>query len=100
MTEPPAYWYGGRAAKTDARTEAYGSIDEANSALGLARALCKAENQADLHATILSLQHDLFVAGAGRRPTSPEAADRLQDGVSRQSPLGWSRPSRSTSTTT
>jgi cob(I)alamin adenosyltransferase len=75
-------WYGGRVAKTDARTEAYGSIDEANSALGMARALCKAENQADLHATILSLQQDLFVAGA-ELATSPEAADRLQDGVSR-----------------
>ena len=75
-------WYGGRVAKTDARTEAYGSIDEANSALGMARALCKAENQAELHATILSLQQDLFVAGA-ELATSPEAADRLQDGVSR-----------------
>jgi cob(I)alamin adenosyltransferase len=75
-------WYGGRVAKTDARTEAYGSIDEANSALGVARALCKAENQADLHSTILSLQQDLFVAGA-ELATSPEAADRLQDGVSR-----------------
>ena len=75
-------WYGGRVAKTDARTEAYGSIDEANSALGMARALCKAEDQAELHATILSLQQDLFVAGA-ELATSPEAADRLQDGVSR-----------------
>jgi cob(I)alamin adenosyltransferase len=75
-------WYGGRVAKTDARTEAYGSIDEANSALGVARSLCKQDNQADLHATILSLQHDLFVAGA-ELATSPEAADRLEDGVSR-----------------
>jgi cob(I)alamin adenosyltransferase len=75
-------WYGGRVAKTDARTEAYGSIDEANSALGAARALCKAENQADLHSTILSLQQDLFVAGA-ELATSPEAADRLEDEVSR-----------------
>jgi cob(I)alamin adenosyltransferase len=75
-------WYGGRVAKTDARTEAYGSIDEANSALGAARALCKAEDQSDLHATILSLQQDLFVAGA-ELATSPEAADRLQDGISR-----------------
>jgi cob(I)alamin adenosyltransferase len=75
-------WYGGRVAKTDARTEAYGSIDEANSALGVARALCKAENQADLHTTILSLQQDLFVAGA-ELATSPEAAERLEDGVSR-----------------
>jgi cob(I)alamin adenosyltransferase len=75
-------WYGGRVPKTDARTEAYGSIDEANSALGLARSLCKRDGQADLHATILSLQHDLFVAGA-ELATSPEAADRLEDGVSR-----------------
>jgi cob(I)alamin adenosyltransferase len=70
-------WYGGRVAKTDARTEAYGSIDEANSALGVARSLCKAEGQADLHATILSLQENLFVAGA-ELATAPEAADRLQ----------------------
>ena len=75
-------WYGGRVAKTDPRTEAYGSIDEANAALGTARALCKAEDQRDLHATILSLQHDLFVAGA-ELATAPEAADRLEDGVSR-----------------
>jgi cob(I)alamin adenosyltransferase len=75
-------WYGGRVPKTDARTEAYGSIDEANSALGVARSLCKGDNRADLHATILSLQHDLFVAGA-ELATSPEAAGRLEDGVSR-----------------
>jgi len=75
-------WYGGRVPKTNARTEAYGSIDEANSALGVARSLCKAENQADLHATILSLQEDLFVAGA-ELATAPEAAERLEDGVSR-----------------
>src|SRR5262249_62258713 len=75
-------WYGGRVAKTDARTEAYGSIDEANSALGMARALCKAEGQDDLHATILSLQHDLFVAGA-ELATAPDAANRLEDGISR-----------------
>jgi cob(I)alamin adenosyltransferase len=75
-------WYGGRVLKTDPRTEAYGSIDEANAALGVARALCKAEDQRDLHATILSLQHDLFVAGA-ELATAPDAADRLEDGVSR-----------------
>jgi cob(I)alamin adenosyltransferase len=75
-------WYGGRVAKTDVRTEAYGSIDEANSALGVARALCKQENQRDLHATILSLQQDLFVAGA-ELATAPDAAGRLQDGISR-----------------
>jgi cob(I)alamin adenosyltransferase len=74
-------WYGGRVAKTNPRTEAYGSIDEANSALGVARALCR-ENQTDLRSTILSLQRDLFVAGA-ELATAPDASDRLEDGVSR-----------------
>ena len=74
-------WYGGRVAKTDPRTEAYGTVDEANSALGVARALCK-ENQADLRSSILSLQRDLFVAGA-ELATAPDAADRLEDGISR-----------------
>ena len=36
----------------------------------------------DLHATILSLQQDLLVAGA-ELATAPEAADRLEDGISR-----------------
>jgi cob(I)alamin adenosyltransferase len=74
-------WYGGRVAKTNPRTEAYGTVDEANSALGVARALCK-ENQADLRSSILSLQRDLFVAGA-ELATAPDAADRLEDGISR-----------------
>ncbi len=74
-------WYGGRVPKTDARTEAYGSIDEANSALGVARALCK-KNQSGLASDLLQLQRDLFVAGA-ELATAPEAADRLEDGVSR-----------------
>ena len=74
-------WYGGRVPKTDTRTEAYGSIDEANSALGMARALCK-KNQSGLASDLLQLQQDLFVAGA-ELATAPEAADRLEDGVSR-----------------
>lgn len=75
-------WYGGRVAKTDVRTEAYGSLDEANSALGVARSLCKEEDQADLHETILALQRNLFVAGA-ELATAPEASERLEGGVSR-----------------
>jgi cob(I)alamin adenosyltransferase len=74
-------WYGGRVAKTNPRTEAYGTVDEANSALGVARALCR-ENQGDLRSTILSLQRDLFVAGA-ELATAPDASERLEDGVSR-----------------
>jgi cob(I)alamin adenosyltransferase len=75
-------WYGGRVPKTDVRTEAYGSLDEANSALGVARSLCKADGQAEVHDTLLALQRNLFVAGA-ELATAPEAAERLEGGVSR-----------------
>jgi cob(I)alamin adenosyltransferase len=74
-------WYGGRVPKSDARTEAYGALDEAASALGAARALCGPDDD-ELRADILRLQDDLFIAGA-ELATAPEAADRLQDGVSR-----------------
>jgi cob(I)alamin adenosyltransferase len=75
-------WYGGRVPKDSSRTEAYGSLDEACSALGVARALCTAEGSAELAADILRLQDDLFVAGA-ELATAPEAAERLEDGISR-----------------
>jgi cob(I)alamin adenosyltransferase len=74
-------WYGGRVQKHDARTEAYGSLDEAVSRLGQARALC-AKNQGDLAGDILRLQRELFVAGA-ELATAPEASERLEDEVSR-----------------
>jgi cob(I)alamin adenosyltransferase len=74
-------WYGGRVPKHHGRTEAYGALDEACSQLGLARALCAAE-KAGLAADILRLQDDIFVAGA-ELATAPEAAERLEDGVSR-----------------
>jgi cob(I)alamin adenosyltransferase len=75
-------WYGGRVPKSDPRTEAYGTLDEAASVLGVARSLCLAAEQNDLADDILSLQNDLFVAGA-ELATAPEAAGRLEDGVSR-----------------
>jgi cob(I)alamin adenosyltransferase len=74
-------WYGGRVPKSDARTEAYGALDEAASQLGAARSLCGAA-EAELAADILRLQDDLFIAGA-ELATAPEAAERLTDGVSR-----------------
>jgi cob(I)alamin adenosyltransferase len=73
-------WYGGRVAKSDPRTEAYGSIDEAGSALGVARSLC--EEGSELADDILRLQDDMFIAGA-ELATAPEAAGRLEDGISR-----------------
>ena len=77
-------WYGGRVAKSDPRTEAYGALDEAASALGVARSLCGPDD-AELAADILRLQDDLFIAGA-ELATAPEAAERLVDGVSRVTP--------------
>ena len=74
-------WYGGRVPKHHGRTDAYGTLDEACSLLGVARALCGPE-QAELAADILRLQDDIFVAGA-ELATAPEAAGRLEDGVSR-----------------
>jgi len=74
-------WYGGRVPKHHGRTDAYGTLDEACSQLGVARALCGPE-QAELAADILRLQDDIFVAGA-ELATAPEAAGRLEDGVSR-----------------
>jgi cob(I)alamin adenosyltransferase len=74
-------WYGGRVPKHHGRTEAYGALDEAGSELGVARSLCDA-GESDLAAGILRLQDDLFVAGA-ELATAPEAAERLEDGVSR-----------------
>ncbi len=53
--------YGGRVPKDDARLEAYGSLDEAVSALGLARALVADVGMA---ARILALQRELFTVGA------------------------------------
>jgi cob(I)alamin adenosyltransferase len=81
--------YGGRIAKDDVRTEAYGTIDEAVACLGLARAEATelvragaAAAIAQLGDTLLQLQRDLFVAGA-ELATNPEAWERLRDGQTR-----------------
>jgi cob(I)alamin adenosyltransferase len=76
-------WYGGRVPKYSGRPEAYGSVDEAASALGLARAA--AERGGELHTDILRVQNELFVAGA-ELATAPEAAERLEPGVSKVTP--------------
>ncbi len=83
---------GPRVAKDDPATEAYGTIDEAVAALGVARAeLLDAAGApgapgrfAELAALVLRLQRELFVVGA-ELATTPAARDRLTDGVTRVS---------------
>jgi len=53
---------GPRRAKDDLRVEAYGTIDEANSAIGLAR--LHTSGLPELDAMLMSIQNDLFDLGA------------------------------------
>jgi len=76
---------GDRVSKADLRTDAYGTTDEAVSALGLARASIRAatdRTEVRLTALILRLQRELFVVGA-ELATHADRRDRLTDGVSR-----------------
>jgi cob(I)alamin adenosyltransferase len=68
---------GGRVPKDDTGPEAYGAVDEAVSALGIARAAA----DADLAVEILDLQRQLFVVGA-ELATLPQNRSRLVPGVS------------------
>jgi cob(I)alamin adenosyltransferase len=85
--------YGGeRISKDDVRTEAYGTIDEAVAALGLARARLGLKEEygvlspglRPLRDLVLRFQRELFVAAA-ELATNPGAWDRLEDGRTRVS---------------
>ncbi len=76
---------GDRISKADLRADAYGTTDEAVSALGLARAAIGSETdrtEARLADLILRLQRELFVVGA-ELATHVNRRERLTDGVSR-----------------
>jgi cob(I)alamin adenosyltransferase len=71
--------YGGRVDKSDARTEAYGTTDEAVAALGMARVFIADSLLADL---VLRLQRDLFVVGA-ELATATENSHKLRPGTTK-----------------
>jgi cob(I)alamin adenosyltransferase len=81
---------GERISKDDPRTEAFGAIDEAIAALGMARAELGLKAQYGtlprvidrLPDVILRIQRELFVAGA-ELATAPGAADRQRPGETR-----------------
>ena len=83
---------GDRVRKDDLRTEAFGTLDEAVAALGVARAElgaisagdAGAEAAADLAGLILRLQRELFVAGA-ELATDPGSRSKQRDGETRVS---------------
>jgi cob(I)alamin adenosyltransferase len=75
-----ALLFGGRVAKDTVGPDAYGAVDEAVSALGLARA--EVERGSELDELLVRLQRELFVVGA-ELATAPENREKLEDGVSR-----------------
>ena len=66
--------YGGRVPKTDPRCEAYGTTDEAVSALGLARALSDDPRVKEI---VTQVQRELFTVGA-ELATAPEQYGTMQ----------------------
>jgi len=72
-------FYGGRVGKDDAGPAAYGAVDEAVSALGMARA--ETEPGSELHDLLLRLQRELFVVGA-ELATAPDNRHKLESDVS------------------
>jgi cob(I)alamin adenosyltransferase len=76
--------FGGRISKDDPLTEAYGTVDEAVAALGIARVALTEPDFGDLADLVLRYQRELFVVGA-ELATNPATRDRLQDGVTRVS---------------
>lgn len=72
--------YGKRVSKTHPRVECYGTVDELNAALGLARALV---NDASIGETVMSIQKEL-VALMGELAVADEDAERyIKDGYGR-----------------
>ncbi len=83
---------GDRIPKDDLRTEAYGTLDEAVAALGLARAELDLRRRldvlppalAEIESLVLRIQRELFVAGA-ELAANPAAWSRLRDGTTKVS---------------
>ncbi len=97
-----------RVSKSSLRVEAYGNVDELNSALGFARSICE---DAELRELTLSIQRELFQVGSAlatppesakpQVPVTQEMVDRLTSAVHRIEGLegilsDWSLPGAST----
>lgn len=83
---------GGRVYKDDDRVEAYGTIDELNSFVGMAESYAEAGLFDDLKAELQQIQHELFDCGSdlayvrtdeSRFKVGPEMAERLESWIDR-----------------
>jgi len=74
--------YGGRVPKDDDRTDVYGTLDEAVSALGLARAGGLSSRVSEI---TIRIQREMFVVGA-QLATAQANQDKLRPGISRVTP--------------
>ena len=72
--------FGGRVGKQTPGPSAYGAVDEAVAALGLARA--ETERGSELDELLVAVQRELFVVGA-ELATPGDKRERLEPGVSR-----------------
>ncbi len=73
-------FYGGRVPKHDARPEAYGTVDEAQAAIGLARAAARLDGGSDgeVDQLLVRVEHDLYVLMA-ELATAEENRHKLVD---------------------
>jgi cob(I)alamin adenosyltransferase len=72
-----ALMYGRRVSKTDARVEAYGTVDELNAALGLVRAI---SSEGIVCETVLPIQKDLIVLMGELAVANKDRERYLKDG--------------------
>jgi len=77
--------YGGRVPKDSAAPSAYGDVDEAQAAIGLARAAIDARDGTDLDAVLVGVQRDLWLVMA-ELACHPDKVDRLIENGSRATP--------------
>lgn len=74
--------FGGRVPKDDPAPTAYGAVDEAQAAIGLARAECRASHDTTLDEVLTAVERDLWVLMA-ELATAPENREKLADGATR-----------------
>lgn len=72
---------GARRRKDDPRVEAYGAVDEANAAIGLARLSTQGETHGDIDAILARAQNDLFDLGADLATPVPPGVEKAADAL-------------------